>query len=376
MKTYRLCLSLLALLAVGSLVGCSGTSTMSPEVSDSIRQSLDEAGLKHVSVSQDRDKGVVTLSGDVATVGDKAQAESIAKSIATGQVVANQIAVIPPGVESDAKTVNSDLDKGIDNNLHAALIQNRLTQGVQYDVKNGVVTLSGEVNSQSKRAQVEEVASAVPNVLQVVNELQVKDQKASSSTDSRFLGQPTRSTARSTTVGAYKTISSGTELSLRTNDAIDSKTATAGQKFSAVMYQDVLDNSGALAISKGSDAELVIRSTAGGSVTKTSSLVLDVDTITVAGKRYVVSTGDVQQKGRQGLGANKRTAEMVGGGAAIGALIGAIAGKGKGAAIGAGVGAAAGAGAQVLTKGDQVRVPAETVLTFKLERDLRLEPAR
>ena len=153
---------------------------MSPEVSDSIRQSLDEAGLKHVSVSQDRDKGVVTLSGDVATVGDKAQAESIAKSIATGQVVANQIAVIPPGVESDAKTVNSDLDKGIDNNLHAALIQNRLTQGVQYDVKNGVVTLSGEVNSQSRRAQVEEVASAVPNVLQVVNELQVKDQKASS----------------------------------------------------------------------------------------------------------------------------------------------------------------------------------------------------
>ena len=180
MKTLKLCLTLLMLLAVGSLVGCSGTSTKSPDVSDSIRRSLDEAGLKDVSVTQDRDKGVVTLGGNVATDGDKAHAESIAKSIATGQVVANQIAVIPPGGESDAKTVNSDLDKGIDNNLHAALIQNRLHKGVKYDVKNGVVTLTGEVNSQSKRAQVEQVASSVPNVRQVVNELQVKDQKASS----------------------------------------------------------------------------------------------------------------------------------------------------------------------------------------------------
>jgi osmotically-inducible protein OsmY len=121
-----------------------------------------------------------TLGGNVATDGDKAQAESVAKSIATGQVVANQIAVIPRGAESDAKTVNSDLDKGIDNNLHAALIQKRLHKGVKYDVKNGGVTLTSEVNSQSKRAQVEQVASSVPNVRQVVNELQVKDQKASS----------------------------------------------------------------------------------------------------------------------------------------------------------------------------------------------------
>ena len=180
MKTHKLCLTLLTLLAVGSLMGCSGASKKSPEVSDRIRKSLDQADFKDVSVTQDRDKGVVTLGGTVAADGDKAQAESIAKSIATGQVVANQIAVIPPGGERDAKTVNSDLDNGIDNNLHAALIQNKLHKGVKYDVKNGVVTLTGEVNSQSKRAQVEQVASTVPNVQQVVNELQVKDQKASS----------------------------------------------------------------------------------------------------------------------------------------------------------------------------------------------------
>jgi len=180
MKTLKLCLTLLTLLAVGSLVGCSGTSRKSGDVADSIRTALDQAGLKDVSVTQDRDKGVVTLSGNVATEGAKAQAESIAKSIATGQVVADQIAVIAPGVESETKTINSDLDKAIEKNLDAALIQNKLRNGVEYEVKSGVVTLTGEVNSEAKRARVEQVASTVPNVQQVVNELQIKHQKATS----------------------------------------------------------------------------------------------------------------------------------------------------------------------------------------------------
>ena len=122
----------------------------------------------------------MTLSGNVAADAEKAQAESIAMSIATGQVVSNQIAVVPPGGEAAAKAVNSDLDGGIEKNLDAALIQNKLHKGVTYDIKSGVVTLTGEVNSEAKRGQVEQVASTVPNVLQVVNELQVKDQKASS----------------------------------------------------------------------------------------------------------------------------------------------------------------------------------------------------
>jgi osmotically-inducible protein OsmY len=180
MKRARLLVTLLSLLIVGALAGCSGIRK-SPDVSDSIRKSLDQAGLHDVSVSQDRDKGVVTLGGHVPSDGDKSQAESIAKSITGGQVVSNQIGVIPPAAESEAKTVNSDLDKGIENNLDAALIQQSLNKGVKYDVKNGVVTLTGEVNSQARRAQVEKVASTVPNVQQVVNELQVKNQKATSS---------------------------------------------------------------------------------------------------------------------------------------------------------------------------------------------------
>src|SRR5512140_2086283 len=121
MKTLRTCVMLLAVLAFGILSGCSTSSTQSPDVTDSLRKALDQAGLKDVSVSQDREKGVVTLGGHVAADGDKAQAESIAKSMAGSQVVANQIAVLPTGAEKDAKTVNADLDKGIEKNLDAAL---------------------------------------------------------------------------------------------------------------------------------------------------------------------------------------------------------------------------------------------------------------
>jgi hyperosmotically inducible protein len=181
MKTLRLSATILTLLTAMALAGCSATSAKSPDVADNIRQSLDQSGLKNVSVSQDRDKGIVTLGGQVGSEGDKAQAETLAKSLAGSQVVADQIAVIPPGLEKEAKAVNSDLDEGIENNLDAALIRDKLHESVKYEVNTGVVTLTGEVNSQYKRDRAEKVATGVPNVQQVVNNLQVKNQKASSS---------------------------------------------------------------------------------------------------------------------------------------------------------------------------------------------------
>jgi osmotically-inducible protein OsmY len=181
MKIRKMYWSLLVVIVVGTMAACSTTSTKTADVSASIRTSLDQAGLKDVSVTQDRDKGVVTLGGHVAADGYKSQAESIAQSIAGAQVVSNQVAVIPPGAESEAKKVNSDLDKGIESNLDAALIASKFHEQVKYAAKNGVVTLTGDVDSQSRRARAQEVASSVPNVQQVVNELQVKGQKASSS---------------------------------------------------------------------------------------------------------------------------------------------------------------------------------------------------
>ncbi|HXU19120.1 MAG TPA: BON domain-containing protein [Verrucomicrobiae bacterium] len=178
MKAFKLSAALFTLFLLMS--GCSNTPK-SPDVSASVRKSLDQAGLKDVSVSDDRDKGVVTLNGHVPSDADKQNAESIAKSAAGSQVVANQIEVTPKAAESEAKTINSDLDKGISKNLDAALVQHNLKKGVSCEVKNGVVTLSGTVSSESRRTEVANIASKVPNVSQVVNELQIKGQKATSS---------------------------------------------------------------------------------------------------------------------------------------------------------------------------------------------------
>ncbi len=179
MKTAQLLVTALALLAVGALAGCKSDSAKSPDVAGSIRKAFDQAGLKDVTVSQDRDMGVVTLGGQVGSQNEKSQAESLAKTFAGTQVVADEIAVIPAGQAKDAKAMNHDLDVGIEKNLDAALIQNKMHDQVKYTVKNGVVTLSGNVNSEGQRSDAENVAAQVPNVQQVVNELQIKDQKAS-----------------------------------------------------------------------------------------------------------------------------------------------------------------------------------------------------
>jgi hypothetical protein len=169
----------------------------------------------------------------------------------------------------------------------------------------------------------------------------------------------------------------GTKVSVRTEDTIDSAKAAEGQTYAAEVADDVLDANGDVVIPHGSNAQIVIRSASkGGRIRGASDLVLDLQSISVEGQEYLVSTTDLQQKGRQGVGANKRTAEMTGGGAALGAIIGAIAGGGKGAAIGAGAGAGGGALTQVLTKGGSIKVPSETVLTFQLDKPVRIVEAK
>jgi hypothetical protein len=167
----------------------------------------------------------------------------------------------------------------------------------------------------------------------------------------------------------------GTQISVITTDPIDSKTGSEGQTFAASIAQDVMDqDTGRVVIPKGADAELVIRNVNAGGTTGTSDLALDLQSVSVAGHTYDVSTEDLQQQSNAGIGKNKRTGEYVGGGAVLGTLIGAIAGGGKGAAIGAIAGAGAGAGTQVLTRGKAVHVPSETTLNFRLDQPLHLRP--
>ena len=172
-------------------------------------------------------------------------------------------------------------------------------------------------------------------------------------------------------------VPAGTKVPVRTEDTIDSGKAVEGQTFAAEVADDVLDADGNVVVPRGSNAQIVIRSASkGGKIRGASDLVLDLQSISVEGQEYLVSTSDLQEKGRSGVGANKRTAEMTGGGAALGAIIGAIAGGGKGAAIGAGAGAGGGALTQVLTKGGSIKVPAETVLTFQLDKPVRIVEAK
>jgi hypothetical protein len=165
-------------------------------------------------------------------------------------------------------------------------------------------------------------------------------------------------------------IPSGTRISIRNNEAINSSTASAGQTFSAVVASDVVDDNGAVVIPRGSAATLVV-SHAGAGKIHANDLALELTSITVRGVPRDVQTGTRFQKGRDGVGANKRTAAFAGGGAAVGALIGGLVGGGKGAAIGAASGAGAGAGTQILTRGS-VKIPSETLMSFTLEAPLAL----
>jgi hyperosmotically inducible protein len=179
MKTIKTVSTLLMAFSIAAALACS-SQHRAPDVSSNVRNALNQAGFNDVSVSQDRDKGVVTLTGKVSTDDDRAKAESITRSIAGNEVVSNEIGVRPEGDEHTASKVDSNIDSGIDKNLTAMLLQHKLKRDISYDVKNGVVTLKGNVPSPSQRSSAEQLAQQVPNVKQVVNELEVKNQKATS----------------------------------------------------------------------------------------------------------------------------------------------------------------------------------------------------
>src|SRR4029077_15778585 len=166
------------------------------------------------------------------------------------------------------------------------------------------------------------------------------------------------------------TLSSGTTINVRTDQAINAQGATTTQNFPATVTDDVMDSSGAVAIPKGSRATLVAVPTGNNQVS------LGLRSVSVNGQRFLINTGSTTSAGQKaGVGKNKRTAEYVGGGALAGTLIGALAGGGKGAAIGALAGGAAGAGTQTLTRGKSLNIPAESTLSFKTSSDTAMQPS-
>jgi hypothetical protein len=159
----------------------------------------------------------------------------------------------------------------------------------------------------------------------------------------------------------------GAEIKVRTDTSIPAKPAE-NARYTATVSNDVSDSSGNVLIPRGSRAQLVAIPNADGKDTT-----LDLRSVSVNGRRYLLDTQGSKSSAPGGLGVNKRTGKYVGGGAAVGAVLGALLGGGKGAAIGALVGGAGGAGAQVYT-GRNKEIPAETELSFKLAQDLEMRP--
>jgi len=168
---------------------------------------------------------------------------------------------------------------------------------------------------------------------------------------------------------SYVTIPAGTTIAVRTIDSIDSTKNHVGDRFEATLEEPVTVD-GNVVVSKGADVYgRLAESKTSGTFTGRSELQLELTGIVVNGRTVPVVTGEYELTGKsRGASTAKRTV----GGAAVGSIIGAIAGGGKGAAIGAGVGAGLGAGSEIITKGDQVKIPSETLLDFTLQQDLSI----
>lgn len=178
MKTKFLALAAALLLVVGLGAACSNKKSAGNVDESQIKDQLKQANLNDVKVNVDNDKKVVKLDGNVQTDDQKTQAEQIAKSSAPDYVVANEVAVIPENASGQAKKVDSNLDDAIKSDWKALEAKNNWDkQHISTDVKNGVLTLKGNVDTQEQRTTIEKAAAQIPNVTQVVNELDVKSAK-------------------------------------------------------------------------------------------------------------------------------------------------------------------------------------------------------
>ena len=170
--------SVAVLAATLAVAGCQ--SAAHPDVKSAVTNSLNSNNLSSVSVSQDRDKGVMTLSGNVESPDLKSHAEDLAKQAAPGYTIADEIGVRPPDA-AHAGAVASDLDSAIEDNFKASIKahENLNDQSISGSAKNGTLLLKGSVKTIAQKKEAESLAKKVPNVQQVVNELEVKPGKHS-----------------------------------------------------------------------------------------------------------------------------------------------------------------------------------------------------
>jgi hypothetical protein len=284
---------------------------------------------------------------------------------------------------------------------------------VAVEAANGTVTLSGNVDNEAQRDAAARYAASAPGVKQVINNLAVAPATPApapvadvappppppQAKPSRHKSKPVQDMSNNAPAEMAQnvapapapepapapppppppppppqkvTVASGTTLSIRLVDAVNSETATQGQTFRATLGSPLAVD-GNVVIPAGYDVQgHVVQVQSAGKFAGQSLLVLQLDRVKAGDNYYNIQT---DQYKRQGSSRGKNTATKVGAGAGIGALIGALAGGGKGAAIGAAAGGGLGAGAQEISKSQQINLPAETVLTFTLQAPVSVLPA-
>ena len=277
------------------------------------------------------------------------------------------------------------------------------TANLQITSQKGEVTLSGEVPSDAARYTAFKLASDTPGVTRVNDRMSVKMAEAtppppeakpepppaprrlkkraaapaSAQTDSMPPPPPPAAAASAAAAPAPPAppqpkvveIQAGSTISIRMIDSVDSAVNHSGEIFRASLDAPlVVDNE--VVVPAGNDVFVkLVDAKSAGRIAGRSELRMELVRMQFQGKSYVLQSSTYEQAGAS---RGKRTAVMAGGGAGLGALIGAVAGGGKGAAIGAAVGAAAGTGVQVATKGQQIKIPSETKLDFRLEQPVEI----
>ncbi|HUL34212.1 MAG TPA: BON domain-containing protein [Candidatus Eisenbacteria bacterium] len=319
---------------------------------------------------------------------------------------------------------NKPSDDSVTTRIKAGLYSDPLlkSSSVEVAAKDGVVTLTGQVSDDAARLAAEQIATKTPGVKTVVDRttmapaapetaaiapeppptpapehrkrvekpVRVHHQpappppaaspapppQATPASDTATNPGPLNNSAETAAIAKPSapapppppkpvtvTIPDGTIVSVRTIDSIDSSVNHPGQIFRASLDSPIVVGDHVV-VPRGLNVYLKLTdASSAGKFKGRSELTVSLDSFTYQGKTYQVVSSDVQEKGGS---RGKRSAAVIGGGAALGALIGGLAGGGKGAAIGAGVGAGSGTAVQALTHGEQVKIPSETRLDFTL----------
>ncbi len=354
--------SLLLVVFLGLTVGCAkkaDDAKISSEIQDRFSQ---DSGLGAKQLTVKAESGVVTLAGTVDTDAQREAAGKQAASVAGVKTVINNLQV--SNIDKPSAVAVATPAAGNSSDANTA-------------VSNAPPPSSGKASKTGKSTKSRRDSGTVHNP---------QEDSGASPMSSDSATPPSDASEASTAANKVPAadlpppppspkkyiIDQGTQITVRLIDPIDSEKNQTGDTFHATLNAP-LTSDGEEAVPAG--VELVghlVSVKSAGKFKGQSEVVMQLDSVTSAGKTYNIQTDQYSKKGSS---RGKNTAEKVGAGAAIGGIIGAIAGGGKGAAIGAAAGAGVGGGAQAVTKSEQIKLPSETVLNFVLQQPVTVVQA-